>query len=80
MDVGGPDEKSQNIQSWVYYGRGHMGKDCPTKCKSKGKGNNKCGKNKYNGYKDRQGRLQGQEHNDNGFSGCFNCGGPHYAA
>eukprot|EP00972_Heterocapsa_arctica_P063253 9331440-Heterocapsa_arctica.AAC.1 len=37
MDVGGLNEKNQNIQCWVCFGRGHMGKHCPSKGKGEGK-------------------------------------------
>eukprot|EP00972_Heterocapsa_arctica_P039303 5789643-Heterocapsa_arctica.AAC.1 len=51
MDVGGFNEKNLNIQCWVFYGHGHIGKDCPTKGKGKGKGKDKGGKTNYKGYK-----------------------------
>lgn len=67
MDVGSVDK---NVQCWVCWGRGHMGKDCPQN-KGKGKGKSeKGGKNKG----------KGGSGNGGNFGGCYTCGGPHYAS
>ena len=56
MDVGSVDK---NVQCWVCWGRGHMGKDCPQN-KGKGKGKNeKGGENEGKGGSGNSGNFGG---------------------
>ena len=77
MDVGGLTgspggaARKDNIQCWVCYERGHMGKDCPKKNGGRPKGQKGDGKGRGD---PKGGKGKG------GFAGCYLCGGPHYAA
>ena len=76
MDVSGLNDgkNKENIQCWVCFGRGHMGKDCPRKGKGKGRGGKGTGGTKGKSKGKGKGDGKGQ------FAGCYTCGGAHYAS